>query len=153
MDHLKPLHKSRAVPIFQNIKGLSLTLTADELISKDAEVLSEGSITSETDDSSTYHGSTLVTINLDRRDLDLGPAREHLHLLAEAVSSSVLFRVRLMRLARLEAERRCAPYLLRKMSTQTEFKIEDRKLLVDIYIECPLAVPAARENSPMKGEV
>ncbi len=152
MDHLKPLYKSSAIPVLQSIQGTALTSAADELILAGAQILSEGEITSETENEYVYNGSTLITIELDRSDLILGPAREDFSQLIKMLSASILFRLRLMRIARMETERRCVPYLLREMSIQTEFKIEDKKLFVDIYIECPLAMTAARKSSPKKGK-
>ena len=66
--------------------------------------------------------------------------------LLAAVRRSISFHVRLMRVARREAEVRCAPYLPREMRTELEFKIEGRVLFVDIDIECPLAEQGADED-------
>ncbi len=153
MKHLKPLTKPHAVPLLQNVRGFSFSLVADELLLDSAPIVSEGMREDDIEGDSVYCGSTLVTIDLDRRDLDLGPADEKLELLVDMAKTSVLFRLRLLRLARLEAERRSAPYLLRGMSAETEFRIEGRKFLVDINVECALAEPAAGEENPAEGEV
>ncbi len=151
MNHLKPLHKSHAIPVLQRVQGTALTMAADELLLEGAEIISEGGVAEKETEDAVYHGSTLVTINLDREDLELGPAQEQPELIADIMRSSVFFRLRLMRLARGEAERRCSPYLLRGMSAETEIRIDGHELFVDINMECPLASPAARENIPGEG--
>ena len=136
MDKIRPLHKSGAVPILQEIQGVSLALVADEALLKTAEILSEGEIETGSSGSEYYFGSTLVAIDLSRSDIDIGPASDDPELLLRMASSSVLFRLRLHRLARREAERRCAPRTIAEISTDTEFKIEGDQFLVDINIEC-----------------
>jgi len=141
MDHLKPLQKPRTMPVFQRIDGVALTLAADELLLKNAAVVSEGQVETDKDGAHVYYGTTFISIDLKRKDLHLGIDQKDFGLLIEAARRSILFRVRLMRLVRLETERRSFPLLLRGMLVQTEFKIEDRQFLVDINIECPLAMP------------
>ncbi|MCP4677046.1 MAG: hypothetical protein GY854_16335 [Deltaproteobacteria bacterium] len=151
MDHLKPLHKPRSIPVLQSVHGLTITMAADELLLEGAEIISEGEVAENETREGVYYGSTLVTINLDREDLELGPASEQPGLIVNILSASVFFRLRLMRLARMEAERRCAPHLLRGMSAETEIRIDGHELFVDIDIECPLASPAARDSIPGEG--
>jgi hypothetical protein len=146
MEAIKPQVKSRTLPVFQNIRGLALTLAADEALLDGARVVSEGEIETRSSREHTYFGSTFVTINLKRGDLDLGPAEGEPSIVLDAARTSLLFRTRLLRLARVEAERRCFPYLMRGMSTHTEFKFADNILLVDINVECPLAIPVAEER-------
>lgn len=146
METLKPQVKTRALPVFQNIRGLALTLAADQALLDGAKIVSEGEIETRSSDSHTYYGTTLVTIDLTRGDLDLGPARSDPFIALEAARTSLLFRTRLLRLTRMEAERRCYPYLLRGMTAQTEFKFADNRLLVDINVECPLAMPVVEEK-------
>ena len=139
MSKIRPLHKSGAVPILQEIQGLSLAQVADEALLKNAEILSEGEIETGSSGREFYFGSTLVAIDLGRSDVDFGPAADDPELLIRLASSSVLFRLRLARLARREAERRCAPRAISGITTDTEFKIEGDQFLVDINIECQFA--------------
>ncbi len=127
--------------MLQNIKGTALTLAADELLLKNAQVVSEGKAETGEEGEHIYYGTTFIAIDLKREDLDLGLGKEEFDLLTEAVRRSILFRLRVMRLVRLETERRSFPFLLRGMFVQTEFKIEDWQLLIDINIECPLEMP------------
>ena len=64
-----------------------------------------------------------------------------------AAERSIALRVRLLRLARAEVERRAAPRLPRTMTAEVGFAVEDARLLMDIVVECPLAEPSAGEGA------
>jgi hypothetical protein len=113
--------------------------------------MSEGEIESRDSAGNIYYGSTFVTIDLRRSDIDLGTNKNMPDVLLEALEHSVFFRLRLMRLARLEAERRCVPHLISEMFVQTEFRIDDKRLFIDISIECPLAMPESEQRSHEEG--
>lgn len=102
-------------------------------------MISEGGVEARKGGGNIYFGSTLISIDLDRAELDISREEEDLEALVRAIGKSVMFRVKLMRMARLEAERKCAGFMIQEMYVHTEFKIEDRQLLVDINVECPLA--------------
>lgn len=128
--------------MMQSVVGRTLTSFANEVLLSEASVVSEGAVTNgDRDGEKIFCGSTMVTIRF--ADLDLDPVDENggRESLLVALKKSISFHVRLLRLARREAELRCAPYLPVKMSTELEFTIEDDALLVDIDIECPLAEP------------
>ncbi len=103
------------------------------------------------DGQNSYFGSTFVTIDLKRIDIDLDRDKEVLSAFLEAMERSVFFRLRLMRFARLEAERRCLPYLISEMFVQTEFRIDEMSLFVDIGLECPLVAAQSEQSSDQEG--
>jgi hypothetical protein len=144
---LKPLKKSIRLPLLQSIQGVSLGLSAAEILLSGATVTSEGMVESSGDQEHVYCGTTFVSIDLNRSDLDVGIAEQEYPALAEASSRSILLHSRLMRLVRREVENRTAPFLPRCMSIEMQFRIEDSKLLVDISIECPLAEPVSGMDS------
>jgi hypothetical protein len=139
------------MPVLQAVSGLSLTQSADELLLNHATFMSEGEIESSANGGSTYYGTTFVTIDLRRTDIDMATGENPPGVLVRSVEHSVFFRLRLMRFARLEAERRCLPYLISEMFAQTEFRIDDKQLFVDISIECPLAMPESERHSREEG--
>lgn len=138
MEKIRPLRKSGAVPVLQEIHGYSLTRFADEALLKRAEILSEGEVETGPEGGESYFGSTLVAVDLLRSQLDFGPCEDMGERLLRLVRSSVLLRLRLARLARREAERRCAPRKIERITTDTEFKIAGDQFLVDINVECQL---------------
>jgi hypothetical protein len=139
MIDLMPIKKTGGMPVLQKMRGTSLTVSAAQAILKEAIVVSEG--TSETSDGENYlyRGSTLVTVDIDQSQFDVPKTPEMLDQLRCAAERSVLFRVGLLRVARKEAERRAYPRYLREMIADTTFRIVDRRLLIDIDVECPLA--------------
>jgi hypothetical protein len=138
MDNIKPPIKSGGIPLLQKISGFSLTAAAVDAMLRRARLVSEG-IVEKNKDYPFYNGSTLVTIDFNTRDFDINLESIDCSTIMEQARQSLLLRVRLMRLARKEAERRASPYLLRGMNAVSEFRFEDKALLVDIDIECPLA--------------
>jgi hypothetical protein len=136
---IKPLKKPGTPPLMQQVRGTSLARFADQLLLDGARILSEGAV--ERCDGSTpvFHGSTLVTIPLQGRGGADAVARSTPAVLIGAARRSIALHIRLMRLARTEAERRCAPLLPRGMLADIQFNIEGAHLLVDINVECPLA--------------
>jgi hypothetical protein len=139
---LKPIRKASGPPLVSEIRGRSLTSFGQQALLAKAEIVSEGMTEDVSGEGPVYHGSTLVTAALTRPDLAalvalIGPAG-----LVAAVRRSVGLHVRLMRLARFEAERRIAPFLPRSMRVEMEFAVEAERLLMDIGVECPLAEPA-----------
>ena len=140
MSDIKPLLKPARLPILQDILGTSLTLSAPEAILSHAQIVSEGDQEGNREDGRRYNGSTLVTIDLDKPELEMNwddPA--FAERLLRGVQRSLLTHVSLTRAARLEAERRCTPLLIREFSAETEFRIDGHRLLIDIYVECSLA--------------
>ncbi len=119
-----------------------MTRFAQDLLLDMARVVSEGAVDRRAqEEDSQYQGSTLISFDLnDPRiaAMDTEVAREDL---CRALERSVSMHIKLMRMARLEAERRCAPLLPREMRTELSFTIDDDSLLVDIDVECPLAEP------------
>ena len=83
----------------------------------------------------------MLTIDLGRLHLKGVIPGEGLETLIAHLKNSVFFRLRLMRMARQEAERRCAPNLICSLSTELEFTIEQESLLIDIDVIGSLAEP------------
>jgi hypothetical protein len=145
MDELRPLAKPGKVALMQALRGSSLTLSAAEALLGAAEILSEGEVAPVAAKEYCYSGSTLVSIDLAGK-FHFG-GKQNLQTLLTCVKRSIPFRLGLMRLARGEAERRCAPRLVREIEMETEFRIDGAQLLVDIDVECPLAA-----SSDLEGE-
>jgi hypothetical protein len=146
------LKKSLKVSLVQAIRGVALSSYADGALLTGASVLSEGAIVDGDGGERIYAGSTMVSIRLGGDGdppLDAGPIRDG-ELLA-AVRGSIGFRTRLLRLARAEAERRCAPFLVCEMRTEPVFRVEGDLLFVDIDVECPLAAPLSGEDGADRG--
>jgi hypothetical protein len=152
MLSLKPLQKSLAVPVLQFVRGFSLTKVADEALFSRATTMSEGEVVPLENGENAYYGTTFVTIGLIADEIDLQLSGNEEQQLIDALECSVLFRLRLMRLARKEAEQRCVPFLPVEMVIETEFRIEEKALLIDINVECPLAVSTGRVDSREEGE-
>jgi hypothetical protein len=151
MEPIRPLKKSCTLPVLQAVSGLSLTKSADEHLLNHAKFMSEGAVETGETGGSTYYGSTFVTIDLRRADIDLREEEDMPGAFVKAVEHSVFFRLRMMRFARVEAERRCLPYLISEMFVQTEFRIDDMRLFIDINVECPLAMPQSKVYSREEG--
>ena len=139
MNELIPVKKPSRLPLLQEIRGTTLTLFAAEMLISKAVVVSEGETEAIDSAAHIYRGSTLISIDLDTVLFDLPKDSMSRERFKKAVSSSIMFRIRLLRLSRKEAERRAAPLFIREMRSDTIFRIVDNTLLIDIDIECPLA--------------
>jgi len=140
MDDLIPLKKPKSIPILQEIRGSSLTLSAHAAMLEDAEIVSEGTIDTDDHGNNIYNGTTYISINLEQQNLNINKNEAYLTKLLFAVKNSLLMHMGIMRLVRMETERKTAPFLVRKILTETEFRIEEKRILVDIDIESPLAL-------------
>ncbi len=145
MYDLRPLRKPFGQPMLQSVQGVSLTSAAAEMMISNAQVVSEG-LVDKSDTASVYRGSTLASIDLNKPCFEIQKDGETLQCLLRAAERSLTLRIRLLRLARLEAERRAAPLFVREMRADSSFRLVDNRLLVDIDIECPLA---ARLGEPI----
>ncbi|MDD5308745.1 MAG: hypothetical protein PHU25_15615 [Deltaproteobacteria bacterium] len=108
--------------------------------------MSEGAIDDMDEACPMYHGSTLVSVDLSGRDTVGMAAWLRTSEGRIALERSIPLHVRLLRLARIEAERRVEPMLVRAMSAIIEFKVAGDVLLMDIHVECPLAVLCEDEH-------
>ncbi len=151
MSELKPIKKPKGLPVLQETRGISLTYVAAEMMASHAEAVSEGMVESVDRDDSIYRGSTLITINLDKPYFEIEKDETTLNQLKEAAERSVALHIRMVRLARLEAERKAAPLFVREMRAESTFRIVDKCLLVDIDIECPLAVAIGESDDAQGG--
>ena len=143
---LKPLKKSGVPTLLQEIYGQTLTRVADDVLLGKAEIVSEGEIVQNDNSQSAFCGSTMVTIDLKDFVTIKRDAKQWEEALLRAVSRSISFRIRLMRIARAQTQQRTCPLLPKEITTELEFTIEEGRLLVDIDIECPLAQPFLEVN-------
>jgi len=146
------LKKAVKVPLAQALSGLTLSSFSDGALYASSRVLSEGTVVAGEGGGRVYSGSTMVSVTLGgggEQKLDRGPLSDD--DLLSAVRRSIGFRVRLLRLARAEAERRCAPFLVREMRAEPVFRIDGGVLFVDIDVECPLAAPHRGEDDAGRG--
>ncbi|MFO8073183.1 MAG: hypothetical protein R6V85_15030 [Polyangia bacterium] len=147
---LKPLRRSASVPLLERVEGCSITRFGDEALLSAAEIVSEGVVDRDRR-GALYHGSTLITVRLDEARAAGRLEPVDAEQLAAAASRSLSLRVRLLRIARAELERRCRPLLPRRMTAVTEFAVEGQRLLVDIGVECRLADPVERADGSGEG--
>jgi hypothetical protein len=150
MYDIKPLKKPVSQPMLQSVQGISLTYAAAEMMVSNAQVVSEG-LVEKTEDQSQYRGSTLVSIDLNKPCFDIQKDEQTLVCLLRAAERSLFLHIRLMRLARLEAERRAAPLFVREMQAESVFRLVDKHLLVDIDIDCPLAARLGESKPALSG--
>jgi len=151
METLSP-KKAVKLPLAQALNGLTLSSFTDGALYASSRVLSEGTVVDGDGGERVYAGSTMISVHLRGgvgQILDAGPLSDE--ELLGAVRRSIGFRLRLLRLARAEAERRCAPLLVREMRTEPAFRIDDGVLFVDIDVECPLAAPQGGEDDAGRG--
>jgi len=144
--------KAVKLPLAQALNGLTLSSFTDGALYASSRILSEGAVVDGDGGERVYSGSTMVSVHLRggvEQVLDAGPLSDE--ELLGAVRRSIGFRLRLLRLARAEAERRCAPFLVREMRTEPAFRIDDGVLFVDIDVECPLAAPHDGEDDAGRG--
>lgn len=115
-----------------------------------AEILSEGEIR-EGEGEASYFGSTMVTIDLARaaRRLRIDPGRDG-PALAEWAGRSAELRLRVLRLARIEAERRAGDRLPGTMRAEVEAGAVGAAIHVDVEVELPVDRGAGRRR--LEGE-
>jgi len=135
---LKPPVRVRPGALLRARHGDALGPRAEEELFRFAEVLTEGRL-----EGAAFFGSTLITIDLERVAPQLRGehegARERARLLAVA-SGSVRVRLRAMRLACADVGRRYPDRRLGTATTETRFRLEGTKLLVDVDLEVPVGV-------------
>ena len=151
MCDIKPLHKPRGIPVLQSVRGITLTPAAAEMMAVNAQVVSEGVVEKTENQDPFYRGSTLISIDLDKPCFDIQKDEQTLRQLLHSVERSLTLHIRLVRLARLEAERRVTPLFVREMRAESTFRIVDKRLLVDIDIECPLAASMGEPRDAQTG--
>lgn len=126
--------------------GYALGPRGEEELFRVAEVMTEGRL-----DGAAFFGSALVTIDLERVAPHLRGAEaeaERARVL-EAAAGSVRVRLRAMRLALADVTRRHPDRPLGTASTETRFRLEGARLLVDVDLEVPVGVSSrAGERAP-----
>lgn len=144
MYDIIPPKKSSRLSVLQEIRGISLTASAAQMILSEATVVSEGDSNLEDLQEDVYRGSTLVSVDLAAPPFALPKDEAFLEHFRHAAAHSIMLHIGLLRLTRKEAERRAYPKFIREMRADTAFRIVDNTLLVDIDIECPLAETMGR---------
>jgi hypothetical protein len=119
----------------------SLTLEAEELLFRDAEILCEGAVR-ESGTTRSWFGSTMITFDLARLATSLRGSFDPagLERLARVIDGSVRVRLRATRLARGEVARRLPDRLLGTAQVETRMRLVGEKLQVDVDLEVPLRV-------------
>jgi hypothetical protein len=140
---IKPPVRVRPGALLRAREGVCLGPRADEVLFHRAEVLTEGRV-----EGGSFFGSTLVTIDLERVDDALrGPSGEgERQRVLEAASGSVRVRLRAMRAACADVARRHPDRGLGTAITETRFRLDGAKLLIDVDLEVPIGVSSQRAH-------
>lgn len=141
---LKPPVRVRPGAILRARSGDALGPRAEEELFRTAEVLTEGRL-----EGDAFYGSTLITIDLERVAPQLrGDAgRSERDRLLVVAAGSVRVRLRAMRLACADVARRHPDRRLGTATTETRFRLEGTKLLVDVDLEVPVGVSSRTGES------
>jgi hypothetical protein len=144
---LKPLARAtRLAALSGRGPELALGRGLEAELFRSAEVLSEGGTRGE---SGSYFGSTMISVELERLrgwlrgELDARTWRRLLHV----IDGSVRVRLRAMRLARAEAERRVPNRTLGTAHVETKIRMTERQLHIDVDLEAALSVSSRSEGS------
>jgi hypothetical protein len=115
--------------------GWALGARAVDELYRVAEVLSEGR---REDD--VFYGTTLITIELTRAldGLSLETDESLLERVRDAIAGSVRVRLRAMRMAEDEVARRFPDREIGTARTETRFRLEGTRLMVDVDLEAPI---------------
>jgi hypothetical protein len=126
---IRPIRKSGTPGVQRDIIARGLAPLADDVLLSAAAIVSEGKLEADGDDT-VYAGSTMVTIDLPSA---VRPDTDRTRLVNQ-LQRSIGFQLRLMRLARQEAERRSVPLLLGPLEAESSFRLEGDRLLIDIDV-------------------
>lgn len=141
------LAKATRVGIRQRPGRSALSRGLEEAIFRHAEVMSEGSLR-EMGGEGSYFGSTMITVDLDqlrskyRGNLD-SVGQEHLR---DLVEGSVRMRLRAMRIACAEVARRAPDRPFGTAQVETQVRVVQGKLHLDVDLEVPFEVSSARRQ-------
>lgn len=141
---LKPPVRVRPGALLRAHHADALGPRAEEELFRLAEVLTEGRI-----EGHTFFGSTLITIDLEQVGLHLRglEGRTERERILAVASGSVRVRLRAMRLACADVAGRHPERTLGTATTETRFRLEGAKLLIDVEVEVPVAASSARSAS------
>lgn len=142
---LKNIKKAGMPRLIRNTQGTALTKIADEVLLHSASIITEGYIDRKVSAEDVYSGSTMLTIDLMPFCKQF-PVGMEMYLVVEHLKKSIYFRLGLMRLARREAESRSPNVLLGELSTELEFRIEQKMLLIDIDVLGKVERPVTSKN-------
>lgn len=145
---LKPLVRARRVQPVRDRSGRCLSRELEALLFRQAQVLSEGYCRSTGGGERVYYGSTMITVDLAA--LPAGHGVDFRAVSAEALCSivegSVRVRLRAMRLARAEVARRSPDDTLGTALVETQVRLEDSLLHIDVDLEVPILQVGDQSN-------
>jgi hypothetical protein len=143
MRPLKPLARAtRVAPFVARQVPSTLSRALEEELFRAADVMSEGDCRPGGLGARSYFGSTMIRIPVAslggrvRGTLDEASCRA----LAEAVDGSARVRLRAMRLAIREAERRVPDHALGTAQVEIQVRLDGEHLRIDIDLEVPVGV-------------
>ena len=140
--NLKPLARAPAGPALVRRDFPAISRSLEEELFRSAEVLSEGCCRAGANGGSTYFGSTMISVDLDRvrrhwrGRFDTAAARQ----LSESMQGSVRVHLRAMRIAYREVARRVPLRPLGTAQVETRVRLSDKHLHLDVDLEVPLGV-------------
>lgn len=129
-----------------NRHGEALSVALEHELFRHAEIFSEGE--AHGGRARVFFGSTMITVDLEglakvwrgRFDAD---ARARL---VRAVEGSVRVRVRVMRIARADVERRLSGESIGKMIFESRVRADETRLYLDVDVEAPVGVSSVRRR-------
>jgi hypothetical protein len=124
--------------------GWALGSRAEEELFRIAEVFSEGRA-----DGEVFYGSTMITIDLSRAlaGMSLETDAAQLARVVDAIAGSVRVRIRAMRLAEDDLQRRFPGRDLGTARTETRFRTEGTVLFVDVDLEASLGAASGASGA------
>jgi hypothetical protein len=127
-----------------------LSRATEEALFEAADVMSEGSLRSAADGQRYYHGSTMITFDLERlAGRWRGPFGEREQAeLAHLVEGSVRMHVRATRLACAEVARRVTERPLGQAVVETCVRVSGNSLQMDIDLEVAVGVCSSARRAP-----
>ena len=142
---LKGPVSSNKLRIFPDDGSKSIFPWVIELLLEESEQLSEGQVREEAHQEELFFGSTMITCDLDRLS---GRIREKITpelacAVADSLSESQEFHSEVMRIGKLDAERRIGARLPRHTEGDVRLRTVGTSILIDVDIECHLLRPKA----------
>jgi hypothetical protein len=138
---MKPLARATRLQVLRRTGGTAIGRRLEEDLLRGADVMSEGACRPG-DKGACYFGSTTIRVPMERLGAHWrGPfdARARRRL-AHTLEGSARVRLRVMRLALREAERRVGPQGLGTARVEIRMQLVDSRLHIEVDLEAPLVV-------------
>ena len=138
---MKPLARATRLQVLRRTRGAAIGRLLEEDLLRGADVMSEGAC-KRGDDAPCYFGSTTIRVPLERMATHWrGTFDERAkRRLAHTLEGSVRVRLRVMRLALREAERRVGPQQLGTARVEIRMQVVEHRLHIEVDLEAPLVV-------------